>query len=76
MRHPSSTYLFRVAGHGWANQGIFGGDVAVIDRAVSATASGLVIAWRLGDSTILRRNQLTPDDQLWGVVTAIIHQYH
>lgn len=75
VRHPSSTYLFRISGHAWADQGIYDGDVAVIDRAVQAGSGDLVIAWRLSDPTILRQPQLTPDDQLWGVVTAIIHQY-
>lgn len=75
VRHPSSTYLFRVSGHAWADQGIYDGDVAVIDRAMRAGTSDLVIAWRLSGSTILRQPQLGPDDQLWGVVTAIIHQY-
>jgi DNA polymerase V len=75
VKHPSSTYLFRVSGHSWADQGIYDGDIAVIDRAVQAKDSDLVVAWRLSGSTILRQSQLTADDQLWGVVTAIIHQY-
>jgi DNA polymerase V len=75
VRHPSSTYLFRVSGHHWSDQGIFDGDVAVIDRARQARASDLIVAWRGGDSTLCRQRQLTPADKPWGVVTAIIHQY-
>lgn len=75
VKRPSSTYLFRVAGHHWADQGIYDGDIAVIDRAPQAGPTDLLIAWRTGGSTILRQNQLGPDDQPWGVVTAIIHQY-
>lgn len=75
VKRPSSTYLFRVEGHQWSDQGIYDGDVAVIDRALEARASDLVISWRPTGSTICRRRQLAPDDDIWGVVTAIIHQY-
>jgi hypothetical protein len=75
IRHPSSTYLFRVRGHHWSDQGIFDGDVAVIDRARQARSSDLIIAWRGADSSLCRQRQLTAEDKPWGVVTAIIHQY-
>ena len=75
IKRPSSTYLFRVEGHHWADQGIFDGDVAVIDRALQAHGNDLIIAWRSDGSTICKQHQLTPDDRPWGVVTAIIHQY-
>jgi SOS-response transcriptional repressor LexA len=75
VRHPSSTYLFRVAGHHWAAQGIFDGDVAVIDRAAQARSSDLLVSWRTGGSRLCRQHQLTPEDKPWGVVTAVIHRY-
>lgn len=75
IRQPSSTYLFRVAGHHWADQGVFDGDIAVIDRAAQVQANDLLVTWRASGSTLLRQSQLTPEDQPWGVVTAIIHQY-
>lgn len=75
VKHPSSTYLFRVAGHHFSDQGIYDGDVAVIDRALDPRPSDLVVAWRVSGSTLCRRRQLAPEDQIWGVVTAIIHQY-
>lgn len=75
VKRPSSTYLFRVEGHTWADQGIYDGDIAVIDRAPQATSQDLVVARRLHGSTIMRQSQLTPEDQPWGVVTAVIHQY-
>jgi DNA polymerase V len=75
VRHPSSTYLFRVAGHHWASQGVYDGDVAIIDRALQAKASDLIVAWRVGGSRLCRQHQLTPEDKPWGVVTAIIHKY-
>ena len=75
IKHPSSTYLFRVAGHHWSDQGIYDCDVAVIDRAREPRPADMVIAWRPTGSTLCRRRQLTSDDEVWGVVTAIIHQY-
>ncbi len=75
VQRPSSTYLFRITGHRWADQGIYDGDVAVIDRALQARSSDLIISWRTGGQVLCRQHQLTPEDQPWGVVTAIIHQY-
>ncbi len=75
IQRPSSTYLFRIAGHNWADQGIYDGDIAVIDRALQAGAADLIIAWRTGGLSICRQHQLAPDDQPWGVVTAVIHKY-
>ena len=74
IRQPSSTYLFRVSGHHWAAQGVYDGDVAVIDRALQARAGDLLVAWREGELKLCRQSQLTPQDKPWGVITAIIHQ--
>ncbi len=75
IKHPSSTYLFRVAGHHWSDQGVYDGDVAVIDRARTPRAADLVIVWHEDGSTLCRQRQLSDRDEVWGVVTAIIHQY-
>src|SRR5438128_2644095 len=75
VKRPSSTYLFRVAGHAYADQGIYDGDIAVIDRAPQAGHHDLIVAWRTDGSALVRQHQLTPGDKPWGVVTAIIHQY-
>ena len=75
VRRPSSTYLFRVTGHHWAPQGVFDGDVAVIDRALQARPNDLLITWQETGSRLCRQHQLTAEDKPWGVVTAIIHQY-
>ena len=75
VKRPSSTYLFRVEGHHWADRGIYDGDIAVIDRAAQAGSSDLIVTWRDGSSVVLGQHQLDPDDQPWGVVTAVIHKY-
>ncbi|MGH7192058.1 MAG: S24 family peptidase, partial [Candidatus Saccharimonadales bacterium] len=74
VRHPSSTYLFRMAGHAWARQGIYDGDVAVVDRALQAGPGDLLVVWRDYELRLCRQTQLTPEDKPWGVVTAVIHQ--
>lgn len=72
VRHPSSTYLFRVSGHHWAAHGIYDGDVAVIDKALRAREGDLVVAWKGGEARLGRR---AGGGEVWGVVTAIIHQF-
>jgi len=34
VRHPSSTYFFRIRGHTWHRYGVFDGDLAELDRAL------------------------------------------
>src|ERR1700748_1472363 len=46
VRHPSSTYFFRVRGHGWHRYGVFDGDLAVIDRALTPRERELVVWWQ------------------------------
>jgi hypothetical protein len=75
VRHPASTYLFRIAGHRWSDQGIYDGDVAVIDRSRQARPADTVIIWRDSGFGLCRQRQLADDETAWGVVTAIIHQF-
>jgi DNA polymerase V len=74
IQHPSSTYLFRISGHHWTDQGIFDGDVAVVDRAITPQNTDMVIDWHDGFS-VERHSQRTDSQPAWGVITAIIHQY-
>ncbi|HUY85188.1 MAG TPA: S24 family peptidase [Candidatus Dormibacteraeota bacterium] len=73
IKHPSSTYLFRVAGHHWSDQGVYDGDIAVVDRALEPRPADLVVAWRLDGSTLCLYRDLIASAQFWGVVTATIH---
>jgi SOS-response transcriptional repressor LexA len=75
IKHPSSTYLFRIGGHRWAEQGIYDGDIAVIDRGVEPRNSDLVVIWQDDDFTLCPRHRLDGAEPLWGVVVAVIHQY-
>lgn len=75
IRQTSSTFIFRIEGHHWSDQGIYDGDIAVIDRAAQAGSSDLIIAWGDTGMILLKQHQLTPSDTPWGLITAIIHQY-
>jgi DNA polymerase V len=76
IKRPSSTYLFRISGHAWADQGIHDGNVIIVDRAQRIQTTDLVIAWYNSSLVITKYRQLPPTAEFWGVVTAVIHQYH
>ena len=67
--------LLRIGGHQWADQGLLDGDIAVINRALQAGSSDLLIAYRGNDTVICRQHQLQADDRPWGVLTAVVHHY-
>jgi hypothetical protein len=70
---PESTYLFRVSGYSWSEQGIVDGDIAVVDRSRKPEATDLVISWRDSGFAIAKQYQLDGEDETLGVVTAVIH---
>lgn len=72
---PNSTFLFRISGHRWADQGIYDGDVAVVDRALRPRPTDLVVIWQNTSFNLERRLSRPSEEQPWGVVTSIIHQF-
>ena len=75
IKHPSSTFLFRIRGDEGIAQGIFDGDIAVVDRAAGQQASDFVL-WHDGQQFKLSRPARVAEDAAqFGVVTAVIHQY-
>jgi hypothetical protein len=75
IKRPSSSFMFRVAGHHWSDQGVFDGDIAIIDRALTPQQTDLVIIWQASGFSLCRTRELLPEDEPLGVVTAIIHEY-
>jgi SOS-response transcriptional repressor LexA len=73
VQHPSSTFLFRIAGHQWIEQGVFDGDIAIIDRALTPQKHDIVLLWQDENFELHRRNDITNTQHIWGVVSAIIH---
>jgi SOS-response transcriptional repressor LexA len=75
VRSPTSTYFFRVRGHSWHRQGVYDGDIAIIDRARTPTLGATVIYWTDSGDFMLDSWSSHLRQNFWGVVTAIIHQY-
>lgn len=73
VRHPSSTYCFRISGNGHEDRGIYNGDIAVIDRALKPRHDDLVISFSDEDFIITYYRMLKPHNEMWGVVTSVIH---
>lgn len=72
---PSSTYFFRVRGHNWHRLGIYDGDLAVIDRSKTPQNGKPVIFWNETGELCIAQWHAGLYSQIWGVITAIIHQY-
>lgn len=72
IQHPSATFCMQVSGHEWEQQGIYDGDIAVIDRALSPRIMDLVI-YALDDSFAISRFSNLVKNEIWGVVTNVIH---
>ena len=75
VRHPSSTFFFRLHGRGWEEQGVFDGDIAVIDRALTPRSEDLVVIWQESGFTVTRFRQAPLSITNFGVITSIIHEY-
>lgn len=74
IRLPSSTYFFRIRGHNWHQLGIFDGDIAIVDRARTPIPGKIVIAARDTGELVLSKWGEIRLENLWGVVTAIVHE--
>lgn len=71
----ASTYFMRIAGNEWARQGMFAGDLAIVDRALNAKPNDPVV-WVHEDTFIISpRHKLAEGAEVWGTITAIIHRY-
>lgn len=75
IQRPSSTFIFRIRGEEGTTQGIFDGDLAVVDRAAHPRPMDYVL-WHDGSHFKLSRPSRMADGGVqWGVITAVIHQY-
>lgn len=75
IKQPRNSFLFQIAGHSWASEGVFDGDIAIIDRELPASASDLVVLWQASGFSLARHQHLVSGDEPLGVVTSVIHQY-
>lgn len=77
VERPSSTFLFRIAGGQWEDEGIFDGDIAIIDRSLDPRPADRVVWWddTAGTFHISTLKTMPRSAACWGVVTATVHQY-
>lgn len=75
VKHPSSTYFFRIRGHSWHRYGVFDGDLAVIDRALSPRERELVVWWEDSGEFVLGPFVRAQQTNIWGTIRAIIHPF-
>lgn len=54
IAHPAATFAVRVTGDSMTGIGIFAGDIAVVDRAVTATDGAIILGILDGEFTIKR----------------------
>jgi SOS-response transcriptional repressor LexA len=77
VQNTASTFLFRLRGSEWESLGIFDGDIAIVDRALTPRKTDLVIWWseHIETFAISKRQAAPPNATIWGVVTTVIHQF-
>lgn len=74
IRSPSSTYFFRVRGQHWHGEGIYDGDIAVVDRALAPGQDSTVVWWTDAGELRIAHWHHGMRQNVWGTVTATIHQ--
>jgi hypothetical protein len=75
VENPNNTFIFRISGQEGITQGIFDGDLAIVDRITPPRPQDLVL-WHDGSQFNLSRpTRLEDNSVVWGTVTAVIHQY-
>lgn len=70
VRHPASTFFFKMDGDGPEGSGIEAGDVLVVDRSLTPKRGSVVVAAIEGELKVeyfQREEELV----LWGVVTGL-----
>jgi SOS-response transcriptional repressor LexA len=75
VRHPSSTFFFRLRGKSWREEGIHDGDIAVIDRSLTPQANDLIAVWQGDEFSLYRYRQAPLGTTNFGVITSIIHSF-
>jgi len=73
IKHPSSTYLMRIEGNEWEEQGVFSGDIIILDRALDHKSSDTIVWWNDDNFRIGKVTQMPKNLEYFGVVTNIIH---
>lgn len=75
IENGASTYAMRLVSSEWQGNGMFAGDIVLIDRAIGPKANDLVVWWHADAFAISPKHQLPEGAEIWGVVTTAIHPY-
>jgi DNA polymerase V len=88
VTHPAATFFFRITGDELATQGIHDGEIAVVDRSLTARPLDWVLTISEGEFIAQEwqasvHQPITADDgtgtnnekEVIGVITSIIHQF-
>lgn len=75
IRHPSTTFLMRLDSNQWIDQGMFKGDIVIIDRSINPQLFDVVI-WCNEDTFVMSQlNDVPKGTPVWGTVSSVIHQF-
>lgn len=75
VKRPVSTFFMVIEGRAWEEQGVFNGDLVLIDRGLSPNKIDKLVWWA-GDSFVIGAlGQMPEDVSEWGVVTTVVHRY-
>lgn len=75
IKNSTSTFMFRIRGEHGTTIGMFDGDIAIVDRATNPQTNDYVL-WHDGARfNLSRQARIAEDSTVWGVITAVIHQY-
>lgn len=75
VHHSAATYYMQIAGNSWEQLGIFNGDIAIVDRAITAYPNDIVVWWRDDTFTLTPLHKTPKHAVVWGVITATIHRF-
>lgn len=73
IKNSASTFFLRISGGDWTSQGVFSGDLVIVDRAISPRLNDLVVWLNKDEFTISPAHKAPKSSPVWGVVTATIH---
>lgn len=76
ITHAAATFFFSVQGNHWHDQGVFDGDIAIVDRALDPRSNDTVLWWdeHNNEFALSLLRTMPKHAQLWGVVTSTIHR--
>jgi DNA polymerase V len=75
VSHSAATYYMEITGNNWQQVGIFDGDIAIIDRAITAHGNDIVVWWHQDSFTMTPLHKVPKDAVVWGTITATIHRF-